>query len=112
MNAALSIPTGKGKYPKDPAAFENVSLESVEEIVNLVNHPRLKEVTSVSLFVSRGEDPAIVEQVATQLRASIAFRGEVRKMTTANGSTLFQIIRRAAYDASEVLALLATKRPV
>jgi len=108
MNGRFSIPTGKGRYPRDPAAFEQVDL-SDEECLAIKSHPRFKEATSITLFTRTGDDLVKVEAIANKLSEVAEFKGEVRKMVARTGATIFLLVKRADLNIDKLYAALVEK---
>ena len=105
MNGQLSIPTGQGKYPRDPAGFETVTLET-SEILTLTSHPKIDKATNITLFLSPKDDVARAEAIMSAIAKRVSFKGEVTKQVTRAGTTMLRVARRGDLDVDALYAAL------
>ena len=111
MNGTLGIPTGKREY--DPVTrklgmvYDNLALTG-DEIMNIQNHPRLKDATGVTLFTQSGETPELLLSIGRVIADRLGFKGELTAVQTDNGHRL-SISRRPSFDAAALLARMQAK---
>ena len=109
MNIQLSVPTGKKEYNPSTQrvgpVFNNIEIAE-DEFEKIPTNEHLKDASSISIFSEKADDVTQVEALAKWLNARIAFKGEMRKLTTSSGATLFQLVRRPSVSASRLFAAL------
>ena len=111
MNGTIGIPTGKREYNpttrKLSMVYDNIALTG-DEIVDIEQHPRIKEATGVTLFTQTGETAEQLLACGKLIAGLLEFKGELTAVPTETGHRL-SISRRPSFDPVATLARLQAK---